>query len=370
MRVLQLYRDHFADLPGGIERHVHDLAHGLAPVHQMEVVASAKTPRQSTVDPDGVVVHVEREFARVGGVPLAPRIFKRVRDGYDIVHMHSPNPTGELACWKLGGKTAVVATYHADTTRAPLLLPAYGRWLEALLAGCDRVIVGSQRLVEASPVLRKLSRHPSLIQVIPFGVDAQRFSPAEGPAIRRWGPDPIVLFVGRLRYYKGLPFLIEAMSKVQARLVIVGDGQERERVVGLGRERLGDRFTYLPGIPEEELATVYRSADVFCLPSTSEAEAFGLAALEAMACGVPVVTTEVGTATSEINVDGETGLVVPPSNAGALSEALRLLLEDSARRHQMGAAARARVLAEYTRDLMLRRVSQVYEQVLADRRLA
>jgi rhamnosyl/mannosyltransferase len=284
--------------------------------------------------------------------------------------MHSPNPTGELACWKLGGKTAVVATYHADTTRAPLLLPAYWRWLDALLSGCDRVIVGSQRLVEASPVLRKLSRYPSLIEVIPFGVDAQRFAPAAGPSVRRWGSGPIVLFVGRLRYYKGLPFLIEAMSNVQAHLVIVGDGQERERVENLGRTRLGDRFTYLPGIPEEELADVYRSADVFCLPSTSEAEAFGLAALEAMACGVPVITTEVGTATSEINVDGETGRVVAPSNTGALSEALSYVLEDPARREQMGAAARARVLAEYSRDLMLRRVSQVYEQVLAERRLA
>jgi rhamnosyl/mannosyltransferase len=224
-------------------------------------------------------------------------------------------------------------------------------------------------LIDASSVLRRLSRRSPSINVVPFGVDTQRFSPGSAAHVRRWGDEPTVLFVGRLRYYKGLRYLIEAVAKTSARLVIVGDGQERAQVLSMGRELLGERFTFMPGIAEAELVDAYRSADVFCLPSTSKAEAFGLAALEAMSCGIPVITTEVGTATSEINADGVTGLVVSPANSEELAGAIAQLIDDASLRAGMSGAARQRVLTEYDRALMLRRVSDVYERVLSERSL-
>jgi rhamnosyl/mannosyltransferase len=366
MHVLQIYRDHFADLPGGIERHVHELAQGLsARGIAVETVASANAAPSTTTD-DSVVQHVVREFGRPGGVPLAPGILRYARRNFDVVHVHSPNPTAEWAAARRGA--GVVATYHADTDRGGPLGSTYRKWLGRTLQRFDRLIVSSERLLTTSPVLARIPKDSVKVEVVPFGVDVQRFSPATN-VTRRWGDDPVVLFLGRLRYYKGLRFLIDALATSRARLAIVGDGKDRKEIEDLGRRALGDRLLFLPGVDEAALVDVYRSADVFCLPSTSAAEAFGLAALEAMGCGLPVVTTEVGTATSEINVDGVTGRVVPPRDPAALRDAVEGLLSDDTLRAQLGAAARDRVVKHYDRELMLERIAAVYADVVADRRL-
>jgi rhamnosyl/mannosyltransferase len=267
-------------------------------------------------------------------------------------------------------KVPLVATYHADIDRGSVAWPVYRRLLHRVLSACGRVLVASDRLVGSSSVLSRLAEEPGLVEVVPFGVDTERFHPGDGATAEQGASLPIVLFVGRLRYDKGLPYLIEAVARTDARLVIAGDGRERARIESLGRTRLGDRFTLLPDVSESELADLYRSATMFSLPSTSSAEAFGLATLEAMASGLPVITTELGTATSEINVDGVTGLVVPPRDVDALTDALDQLLGDEALRRRMAQASRARVVERYERQQMLDRISGIYEQVRAERNLS
>ena len=333
---------------------------------EVEVVASGRDARTSS--DGGVLLHVEKEFARPGGVPLAPGVVGRARQGFDLIHVHSPNPTGEFAALRVRTKTAVVFTFHADTDRGGVVGPVYRRWLTRALDRADRVIVASGRLVESSPVLRGLKEREN-VSVIPFGVDTDRFSPSDRGPARRWGDEPVVLFLGRLRYYKGLTQLVDALTRSRARLVVIGDGPERRTIEERGRSLLGDRFIYLPGIDESEIVDAYRSADLFCLPSTSPAEAFGISVLEAMACGLPAITTELGTATSEINVDGETGRVVPPRDSRRLAAAIDTMIEDPSERMRMGAAARERVLAHFRRDLMLDRIKAVYDGVVADRKL-
>jgi glycosyltransferase involved in cell wall biosynthesis len=368
MWVRHVYRDVFPLVPGGIERHVLDLASSTAAQVQVEVVGGARRPWPRRWDQqDGLVVRAVAEAARIGGVPLAPGLPAAVASHRpDIVHHHGPNPTGELALPLR--RRATVATWHCDPHRWAPAHRTYAAIAARALGTCQRVLVSSERLLHQSEVLaRVVDREPGVVSVVPFGVDVERFSPAPdradgpGPAA---GRPPVVLFVGRLRAYKGLEVLVSAMRHLDATLVVAGDGPERPRLESLGRAVLGHRIRVLGPVPDEALPGIYRSADVLCLPSTTGAEAFGIVLLEAMACGIPVISTEVGTATSVVNRDGETGLVVPPGDSTALADALERVLGDPGVAVAMGRAGRDHVTARHDLRAMAAAVLAIYRQVV------
>jgi glycosyltransferase involved in cell wall biosynthesis len=370
MQILQVYRDYFTELPGGIERHVHDLAHGLQYLGGVEVLVSSRSKPAATMRDGAVTVHRAREIARVRGLPLTPGYASVMRRGFDVVHLHAPNPTAELAFSLARPRAAGIMTYHADLDRGARTASLYNRLLQRTFNSCQRVLVSSERLVAVSPVLSRLqAERPAAIEVVPFGVDTKRFSPDQTQNARQirqsWRSNRVVLFVGRLRPYKGLPYLIKALQSVDATLVVVGDGSERERIVTLGRDLLANRFVLVPGVRDEDLPDYYRAADLFALPSTTRAETFGLAVLEAMASGLPVVTTEVHTATSVVNVDGETGFVVPPADSEKLAASIRALLDDEERYARVAEASRRRVVEHYDLRQMLDRIAEIYQEVVA-----
>lgn len=372
MRVLQVYRDYFSTLPGGIERHVHELVHGLRPDVQTEALVSSRSRRSFTHMDGDVPVHFIAEYGRFQGIPVSPGFSRAMTRGdYDVLHLHSPNPTGEMAARFSRSRAARVVTYHATTQRGARFRPLYEAFLSNVLRGSRRVIASSESLVNRTPLLARLrERRSDALAIVPFGVDVERFAPGPTPISlelrESWGEGPTILFLGRLRYYKGLEYLIEAASSLEAKLVMIGDGLERARIESMGRSLLGERFIFVPEVLDERVADTYRAADVFCLPSTSDAEAFGISALEAMACGVPAVTTEVGTATSAINKDGVTGFVVPPADPEALSAALTKILDDPSLAAELGSAARKRVLQHYDRRVMLQRILHIYDQAIAE----
>lgn len=372
MRVLQIYRDYFTEVPGGIERHVRELAWGIPPDIEVEVMASARALRPSVFQDGPATVHLVAELARPGGVPLwrgAARVFRQGH--FDLVHLHVPNPTGEYLYSIFGRGVPSIVTYHADVHRNPRFARLYHRHLTNTLAHARRILVSSQELAASSPMLSQITAQtPERTEIVPFGVDTERFSPKTTERSQRyrerWGDLPTVLFVGRLRHYKGLDFLVRAVAAAGCRLVVAGDGPGRDRFLDEAGAHLRDRFHYLAGVTEEDLPDLYRAADVFCLPSTTPAETFGIVVLEAMSSGLPVITTELGTATSKINVSGETGLVVPPSDSDSLARAIQSLIGDPSRLSAMARAARDRVLESFDRAGMLARVRKIYRDVVQE----
>jgi len=369
MRVLQVYRDAFALMPGGIERHVRDLAGALAatPDIDVEVLVGARRPSPQRWREGLVGVRAVAELGRVGGVPLAPGMpLRAAASRADVVHVHGPNPAGEVALPL--ARAARVATWHCDPYRRPRAQRTYAAAVITALASCHRVIATSERLVERSNVLSRLvDRRPGAVRIVPHGIDAAAFSPPPGGTRGGDGSGgAVVLFVGRLRPYKGLEVLVRAVARVDATLVVVGDGPEHPMLESLGANVLGNRLRLLGRLSDDALVDVYRTADVLCLPSTSASEAFGLVLLEAMACGVPVVSTELGTATSLVNRHGETGLVVPPGDPAALAEAIEALLGDPVRAAAMGRAGRAHVCRHHDLAANTHAVFEVYQEALGE----
>jgi len=304
-----------------------------------------------------------RSYGTLLSQPISPGLPRLVhRSPGDLVHLHHPNPLGDLAV--LGDKRPLVITQHSDVVRQRALAPIYGPVVRSAMTRARLVAIGSEQLLRTS---RELRGFEAKARVIPFGIDPSAF--AATPAVEEraralragWGGRPVVLAVGRLVAYKGFDVLLLAAAGLDATVVIVGTGPEAQRLMHLA----GPGVVLAGRVPDHELVAHYHAADVFCLPSISTAEAFGIVLLEAMACGKPLVTTALPTGVSAVNRDGVTGLVVPPGDAGALGQALRSLLEDERRRRAMGDAARRVVETEYTASLMGERYVALYQDALS-----
>jgi rhamnosyl/mannosyltransferase len=207
--------------------------------------------------------------------------------------------------------------------------------------------------------------------VVPFGINLDSFALRIGEVdqvqeLRRRHGERIILFLGVLRYYKGLDVLIRAMARVIGRLLIAGQGQQGASLQTLTRELgVSDRISFLGEVSESERRLLLHACDVFVLPSIDRSEAFGIAQLEAMACGKPVVSSDLPTGVRLVNQDRVTGMLVPSGDPDALASALTQLLDDDALRAGLGKAARLRVEQEFTAERMIARTLDLYNEVLA-----
>lgn len=373
MRIVHSYKDYWP-VVGGIENHIRMIAGGLKSVPGVEqtVLVTNLGPRTVVEDIDGVRVVKTGRQATLSSAPISaalPVWMRRLTRGADIAHLHFPYPIGELAYMMAGRARKLILTYHSDIVRQKSLLRVYRPFLLRVLERADVITVSNPQYIASSPYLRP---HVAKCVVIPHGQDTARFAApsaeanAEAESLRaRYGPR-IVLFVGLLRYYKGVSYLVDAMHRVDARLLIVGAGPEGEALrAQAAAPELRDRVAFLGRVSDQALAGLYRACDVFVLPSIERSESWGAVQIEAMAAGKPVVCTELGTGTSYVNQHAVTGLVVPPRDAKALAAAINRLLADEGLRARLGNAARARALTELSKEVMVERILALYRSQLA-----
>jgi len=389
MRILHIYKDYYPVL-GGMENHIKMLAESqVQRGHEVTVLATHPSSKTHIEEMNGVRVIKAGRLATVASAPLSislPMWLWHQRP--DIAHLHFPYPVGELSQLLFGRAARVVMTYHSDVVRQKGLLRLYRPVLWHVLRRVDRIIATSPNYIESSPYLSQLR---AKCTVIPLGIALERFL-AEGPPRKARGTEgpagalrasleapgwevkrirdaygtPLLLFVGRLRYYKGLQYLLAAMNDIPARLLVVGSGpmdaEWRALATTLG---LSEKVVFLGEVSDEELPAYYHACNVFVLPACERSEAFGAVQIEAMASGLPVVCTELGTGTSYVNVHGQTGWVVPTRDPTALAAAIGDLLHDEPKRRRMGEQARERALAEFSLGSMADRVLDMYGEVLA-----
>lgn len=333
--------------PGGVVSHIAYLAHYLTQwEHEIKIIAPCS--RKETRYFDEEITAVGKPLSMPGGgsvarVPLSPWLpfqIKRILDeeNFDIIHIHEPFMPMISLTVLLMSQTINVGTFHAYHNRH------LGYWLgRPIVRRWARRLHG--KITVSMPAQDYVSRYiPCEYRTIPNGIDTELFSP-NGPRLVELTDEKLnILFVGRLEKRKGLDYLLQACGKIKAqfpefRLIIVGPGTRlRPGYEQLAMDMSLDNVIFTGFIPPSQLPAYYRSADIFCAPSTG-AESFGIVLLEAMASGKPVVATTIKGYASVLN-HGEEGLLVPPQNEEALAHALLSLLTNNSLRHQMGAKGR------------------------------
>jgi rhamnosyl/mannosyltransferase len=363
----------YDEIPGGMQRHAAHLFASLAQDVDFVHLVPSRDRHGARVTVDGVPGVRTPSVNVDGSLALSPRLVAEARrlhreHRFDLVHLHFPDPMSHLAAMAVPGGVPRIITWHADVIRHRVLLQLYRPLLRQALRRASAIIVPTAHHLGASPELAAVAPRER-IEIIPFGFDLRRFARPHPLAatLRERHPGSIILALGRHVYYKGFDVLIRALPAVDpaARLVIGGTGPLTAQWQALARQTgVADRVDFAGMVEEADLPAYYQACDVFCLPAVSQAEAFGIVQLEAMACGKPVVSTRLNNGVDFVNQDGVTGLVVPPRDEAALAAALNRLLRDPALREAMGARGRERALGEFSLEAMGARTLAVYRRAL------
>lgn len=361
MRVVHVYKDVYPPIVGGIERHIDTIRRAMPPDVESVLVACSRQLRTRTRKTEHGTEVLVGELGRVLSTPLAPSFPSWLaRQGADVVHLHMPNPTGEISALLTLKNTPLIVSFHAEVDRQAVLNPLYRPLVHACMRRATSILVTSRRMLANSPTLAPWREK---VQIVPYGIDLDRFdsarvSPEERQRVREQFGSPMIVSTGRLVYYKGFEHLIAASRELEASVVIIGSGPLEARLRSLSRDL--PRVHLLGEVPEDRLLACLSAADCFVLASTSHAEGFGIATLEAQALGLPAVVTDVGTATVEAIQPDVSGLVVSPGSVPELTAACKTLLEQSSRRAAMRTAAREHVQRHHSSGALGAKLREIY----------
>jgi glycosyltransferase involved in cell wall biosynthesis len=372
MRILQFGKFYPPDI-GGIERVMFDITEGLNRRDIPCDVLCSNSKNKYIEETIGTYrVTRTRSYGVYFSTSISPELalkLKKMQAGYDIIHVHLPDPTATMALFAVRPRCKVILHWHNDIVRQRFLLKLFLPFQNWMIQRADAIITTSPNYVEGSPFL---AAHKAKCRVVPIGVDKTSFRVSDRAAMeirKRYGNRRIVFTVGRLSRYKGYEYLIRAARLLGDEYVILigGTGPLKEDLAAqIEREGLAGKV-FLPGrIEHEDLGSYYEACDLFCLSSVSRNEGFGLVQLEAMLFRKPVVSTNIkGSGVTWANLDGETGLVVEPEDPTALARAIERICSDRDLYDRFARAGFDRTTHEFTKERMLSAVIDLYGTVLS-----
>lgn len=372
MRILHVYRTFFPDTQGGLEEVIRQICVGTQALGaQTSVLTTSKVARTTQiVHVDGIEVIQVPETFEWASCNVARTMFGTFRDrarSADVVHYHYPWPFQDVLHLTQTSQAATVVTYHSDIIRQRMLNLLYQPLRERFLASADRIVCTSPNYFATSDVL---SAHSHKVDVIPIGIDPNSYvsaTSADLQAARAAFGENFFFFVGVLRYYKGLHILLEAIQGAPYQVVIAGSGPT-ERALKQQAAALGlTNVTFAGRITNAMKAALFQLSQAVVFPSYLRTEAFGVTLLEGAMYGKPLISTEIGSGTSHINVDRHTGRVIAPGSARMLRKAMDQLHADPAQAQQWGRQARTRYEQLFTGRQMAQQYSRLYAAVIAQR---
>ncbi|RON74602.1 glycosyl transferase family 1 [Pseudomonas chlororaphis] len=374
MRVLHFFKTYLPDSVGGIEQVIFQLCEsGAQQGIEGQVLTLSADPRPAVLKLGQHEVHrakLDIQFASTGFSYSVFKQFREMAAEADVVNYHFPWPFMDLVHFMSGMNKPCVATYHSDIIRQRHLLKLYRPLMNRFLHSVDRIVAASPNYLHTSDVLQQF---PDKTRVIPYGLDKAGYPQPDNERMARWRQrlgERFFLFVGVMRYYKGLHILLDALKDVDYPVVIVGAGpleaELHAQAAALGLRNLH----FLGRLGDEDKVALLQLSYAIVFPSHLRSEAFGISLLEGAMYGKPMISSEIGTGTSYINIHGETGLVVPPSDPLAFRAAMRQLWDNPEQAAQMGLKAEARYRQLFTADQMGQRWSELYQELLEEKALS
>lgn len=363
----------YDEIPGGMQRHVESLFISLAEKVNFVHLVPSRNWDSGRFSLHGVPVIRTSSLNLDGSLAFSPglvveaiKLHKQYH--FDLIHLHFPDPMAHLAAMCLPSAVPRIITWHANVTRQKKLLMAYRPFLNRALHQAAAIVVATPAHIANSPELSQPAIKKKC-HTIPYGFDLNRFLQPhpKTASLQHQFPGKRIFALGRHVYYKGFDVLIRAMQQIgqDTTLILGGTGPLTEQLQHTaGRCDVTSRVHFVGHIPEDELPAYYQACDVFCLPSISQAEAFGIVQVEAMASGRPVVSTILNNGVDYVNQHGITGMTVPPGDAQALAAKINQLLKDDSLRDKLGRQARERALEEFSLAKMGESTFALYDNVL------
>lgn len=365
MRILHFYKTYYPDTFGGVEQVIYQICEGVAPlgVDSEVLTISANQPTRSTID-NHRVTYCRPNFELLS-TPISLSSISRFKDvakSVDIVHYHFPWPFMDIAHFVSNHRRPVVLTYHSDIIRQKWTLKAYQPLMRRFLGQADRIVATSPNYLETSDTLAAFKDKTS---IIPIGLNQDTYPVATPEKLAKWEillPKKFFLFVGVLRYYKGLKYLVEAAKATNYPVVIVGSGPEENSLKLLAKKLAADNIYFLGAVSETDKAALLKLCFATVFPSHLRSEAFGISLLEAAMHSKPMISCEIGTGTSFVNT-AQTGLIVPPRDVMALAYAMKELWENVESARLKGEHALERFKSHFTAREMANKYFEIYRSL-------
>ena len=364
MRVLHVYRTYFPETQGGLEEVIRQIClntrrHGV----ESRVLCISPSVRPRVVRREEAAVFRSRlhlELASCSVSFQALPMFRRLLGWAEIVHYHFPWPFADVLHFAARVRQPTVVTYHSDIVRQRALAALYAPLMKRFLKSVDRIVCTSPNYFASSTVLPRFEDN---VEIVPIGLAPESYPDAASEhlaeARARFG-EGFFLFVGVLRYYKCLHILLDAMQGAPYRVVIVGSGPTEAELRKQARELRLDNVVFAGQVSDEIKMALIDLSRAVVFPSYMRSEAFGVTLLEGAMRGKPLISTEVGSGTSHVNVDLETGLVVTPASHRALREAMDRLHRQPDLAERLGDGARQRFHRLFSGELMGERYTHIY----------
>ncbi|MBX9476072.1 glycosyltransferase family 4 protein [Yersinia enterocolitica] len=368
MKVLHFYKTYYPDSFGGIEQVIFQLCEGGASKGIGSTVLSLS--KRGGIINKKIGTHtvycspVNFEAASTPFSFQAIKDFKKLAQQSDIIHYHFPFPFMDMVHFISGINKPTVVSYHSDIVKQKNILKIYTPLMNLFLGSVSRIVAASPNYVATSATLKKFSRK---VSVIPYGLDEDSYPTPLPERIDFWKSKfgtRFFLFIGAFRYYKGLHILIEAAKNSSYPIVIVGAGPIESELKKQAEKLDIQNIYFLGAVSDEDKASLLSLCYAVVFPSHLRSEAFGITLLEGAMYGKPLISSEIGTGTTFINIDQQTGLVVPPSDPVALRTAMDQLWDDIELSERFGRNARNRYLEKFTSEKMVSSYIDLYNEII------
>jgi len=375
MKILQTPL-HFSPFIGGTENYVYEVSKELVKYGHDVTVICANEPESKNINLlDGIEIKRLNYVGKISATNITPTLpFEILKEDFDIVNTHLPSPWS--ADWsavisKIKGKPLIL-TYYNDIVGigiADYIARFYNLTnLKIVLGIAKKIIITQPNYLKSSPYLKK---YENKIEIIPCGVDINRFKPTKD---KNKGNNQNVIFflsiLNKFHRYKGLDYLFRAVKIVKkeikdVKLIVGGQGElldyYKEIAHSLG---IGNNVEFVGFIPEDKIVEYFNECNVFVLPSiSSKQEGFGIVLLEAMACEKPVVSTEIVGVADDVEKTNS-GIILKPKDVEALANAIITILKDKELANKMGKCGRKLAEEKYTWKRVAKMTEKVYKEVV------
>jgi rhamnosyl/mannosyltransferase len=353
---------------GGVEQVINQIARGSSKLGvETDVLSLTPGLDLNTIENDGYSAHRSKLDVQVASTGFSLSVFKRfaqLAKKADVIHYHFPWPFMDVVHFACGVKKPTVVTYHSDIIRQKYLLNFYRPLMIKFLDDVSRIVATSPNYLATSDVLLKYKHKVSIISI---GLDKTTYTEPSLEKLAYWherlGPK-FFLFVGVIRYYKGLHILMDAAQGTNYPIVILGSGPIEEEIKEQAIKLKLKNIHFLGFLSDEDKIALLTLCYCVLFPSHLRSEAFGISLLEGAMYGKPMISSEIGTGTTFINIADETGLVVPPSDPMALNQAMRYIWEHPDKASEMGQKAQERYWKYFRADQMVAEYVKLYHELV------